>query len=117
MKNWGLGRKSVTLMLAGLASWSCNTDCEDETAAGQAFLSSKANLACNSDDDCLVVTTGCHTFEGGLCAQSHLSRTAANSAEWASIKGDLDDCVNDCAVCAAALGPAPCVNELCGPPE
>lgn len=117
MKNWGLGRKGVMVVLAGLV-WSCATDCEDEIAAAQTFLSAKANLACDSDSDCVVVTTGCHTFEGGFCSQSHLSRAAANGAEWASIKRDLDDCESDCAVCDAALAPAKCVDNRCGsPPE
>lgn len=109
----GLGRMTAAVLLAA-SIWSCSEDCEDEIAAGARFLT--ANQACETDTDCVVVSTGCHTFEGGICSQAHLNRTAANSAEWASIQADLEDCESGCAVCAAALVPAQCVDQRCTKP-
>lgn len=111
MRSWGMVRALSLAIVAPLAG--CSGDCEDEIAAGERFLSAPENLTCKSAADCVVVETGCHTFAGGFCSQSYLSRTAANSAQWAGIKADLDDCEGDCAVCDGALGPPQCVNERC----
>lgn len=111
MKNWGM-TVGLVLGMAGMVG-GCSSDCEDEIAAGERFLSAPASLACDSDQDCVVVSTGCHTFEGGICSQSYLSRSAANSAEWSNIKADLDECEEDCAVCDAALGPPSCKEGTC----
>ncbi len=116
MRIWGLELTSSLIFLAAMTA-GCSNDCSDEIETGERFLSAAANLSCGSDTDCVVVTTGCHTFAGGFCSQSYLSRTAANSAEWSSIKGDLDDCENDCAVCAGGLSPPRCVDKVCGSPD
>ncbi|RYZ08257.1 MAG: hypothetical protein EOO73_09350 [Myxococcales bacterium] len=116
MKNWGLIHAGAALLFGG-ACWGCSSDCEDEIAAAQAFLSSEANLACESDADCVVVSTGCHTFEGGVCSQAYLSRRAANGTQWASITADLEECEGDCTVCDAALAPAQCVSGRCAAPD
>lgn len=113
MKNWGLGRMGVILVLAGLA-WSCSSDCDDEIAAAGRFLTAAENLQCKTDDDCVLVFTKCHTFEGGLCGISQLSRTAANSSEWSRLAADMDRCdEDDCLICQPGISPS-CNQGRCG---
>lgn len=109
-------RKSRLVVLLCAASWSlaaCGKDCEDEIEAARAFLDNPANLGCQTSDDCVVVNTGCHTFERGICSQAQLSKAAAASASWAEMSADLNDCEDGCAVCAAGLS-VQCTDGFCG---
>ena len=113
MKLKKMGSLGVLAVAMGVAGCS---DCDEEIAAAGRFLSATENLQCKTDEDCAVVFTHCHTFEGGLCAQSPLSRTAANSSKWRDLAEDLDGCYEhgdeECVVCTAALLPA-CNEGLC----
>jgi len=118
-KIWGeVGRGAWRVLGAGVALGllvgGCTGDCSDEIAEGQKFLDEPANLACESDADCEVVSTGCHTYAHGICGQAQVSRTAAASARWKTIQDNLDDCgITGCAQCDAALIPH-CVEGSCG---
>ena len=120
-KIWGdAGRGARRALSAGVAVGllvaGCTGDCSDEIAEGQRFLDDPANLACQSNADCEVVFTGCHTYERGLCGQVQLNRTAAASARWKTIQNNLDDCeMTGCGQCAAALGVG-CSEGFCGGP-
>jgi len=90
-------------------------DCSDEIDAARSFLDTPANLSCQTDADCVVVSTGCETFARGICAQSQLNRGAAVSAKWQRLSQGLKDCTNECAQCAAALI-VKCNGGFCGGP-
>jgi len=102
----------VLLAVAGLLL-ACGGDCSDEIAAAKAFLDDPAHLACQANDDCAIVGTGCHTFDRGVCAQSQLTRAAAESSKWHVISKGLTDCEDSCGQCAVGVSPA-CVNGFCG---
>jgi hypothetical protein len=107
----------VVVLLGAAAPLVACGDCEDEVEAAQAFLDNPANLACQSDEDCAVVSTGCHTFSRGICAQAHLGQTAAASQQWSELKDALDDCDSGtCTQCLAELL-ARCTDGLCGGPK
>ena len=103
------GRVAVAL----LATLPACGDCEDEIEAARTFLD--ANRACQTDDDCVAVNTGCHTFANGVCGQAPLQRDAAESEAWAALQDDLLNCQSDCARCMAALAPV-CREGVCGGP-
>ena len=88
-------------------------DCSDEIEAGRAFLDKPANLSCQTDQDCVVVSTGCQTFARGVCEQAQLNRGAAVSAQWQRLSQGLSDCQNSCSQCAVALI-AHCDAGFCG---
>jgi hypothetical protein len=89
-------------------------NCDDEIEAAGTFLHDRNHLACEADDDCVVVLTGCHTFEDlGACGQAQLNRTASASAEWSRLQGDLRDCDDSCETCTLALLPG-CNDGFCG---
>jgi hypothetical protein len=89
-------------------------DCSDEIDAARAFLEN--NRACQVDDDCVVVGTGCTTFANGLCGQAPLNRRAAESAEWKHLRDDLVSCEDECSNCLAQLI-ARCTESVCGGPR
>ena len=109
----GAGGVGLGLLLALLVG-GCTNDCSDEIAEGQKFLDDPANLTCQSNADCEVVSTGCHTYAHGICGQAQVNRTAAATAKWKAIQAGLDDCgMTSCGQCAAALV-AQCANLQCG---
>ncbi len=101
---------AMTFALAGATGCS---NCNDEIEEGQSFLNDPQHLACESDDDCVVQSTGCHTFERGFCQQVQLNRTAVATKQWQGLKADLETCENECTVCAGAMLPS-CSDGLCG---
>jgi hypothetical protein len=101
------------LLLAACAA-GCAGDCTDEIEAASAFLDKPANLTCQSNDDCVVVSTPCHTFERGLCGQVQLNRQAASSEEWSTLSGDLRDCESGSCVQCTALLIRSCIDGICG---
>lgn len=107
------GRLGLSVLLSAAGSLVACADCADEIAAAQQFLDDPANLGCQVDQDCAVVGTGCQTFARGLCAQSQLSRVAAESSKWQAINKGLTDCATSCSQCLALLS-ARCVDGLCG---
>ena len=112
----GPGRLLLLAVLLGApASLVACGDCTDEIEAARVFLDKPANLACESGDDCVVVSTGCHTFSKGVCAQAQLGRQAAASAEWSQLSEDLNDCEDSCSQCLVGLSPS-CTEGMCGGP-
>lgn len=110
-------KRLLGTLLLGASAAGCAGDCVDEIDAANAFLDKPANLTCQSNEDCVVVSTGCQTVARGLCGQAQLSRQAASSKEWSKLSGDLRDCHSgDCIQCAAALTPR-CVDGTCGGPQ
>ena len=100
----------LTVPVAALQA--CSTGCDDATIQ-QAVAFIDAHQICATNDDCRVVAAGCAEIPGGLCGQHAMNRQGAESAEWASIAHELDDCSPDsCEVCAAALIPT-CTNGCC----
>jgi hypothetical protein len=109
------GRELVPVFVAAAMLLACD-HCDDDIEAAGGFLGTPANLACETNDDCVVVNTGCHTYERGTCAQAQLNRAAAKSREWSELQSDLNDCGDDiCAQCAVLLV-AGCVEGFCGGP-
>lgn len=102
-------------MSFGAASLSGCGDCSDEAKAASAFLEDRANLTCQTDADCVVVSTGCARPARSLCGQAALSKAAANSEKWQHLQSDLTNCESNCDVCAAALLPK-CSEGFCGGP-
>ena len=94
----------------GLSLVACS-DCTEEIEAARAFL--KGNRSCQSNEDCVAVSTGCHTFKNGLCAQAPLNRSAAATRHWQRLSQDLKGCENECVTCTAALIPE-CTAGVCG---
>jgi hypothetical protein len=84
-----------TVTLAGCG------DCSSEKEVAQQFLDDPANRECRSNDDCVVVSTGCSGI--GYCGQAQLSREASASDQWKNISDDLSGCDNNCDVCNALL--------------
>src|SRR6188768_575285 len=92
-----------TLLVAG-ALPGCG-DCLDEVAAANKFLEEPANLVCQSDDDCVVVQTGCAEPSRAFCGQAALNQSAASSTKWHQISDGLAECDSNCAQCDGALVP------------
>jgi len=90
-------------------------DCADEVAAANDFLETPEHLACQSDDDCTVVSTGCGEPRRSFCGQATLNRSSAESAEWKRISEGLADCESQCSQCDGALL-AECSQGFCGGP-
>ena len=88
-------------------------DCTEEIDRAGVFLRDPGNLSCTTDDDCVVVGTGCHTFDFGVCGQAQLSRGAAATSQWARLSADLEDCERSCDRCDALLL-AHCADGACG---
>ncbi len=109
------GRVYVGVIAAAAALLAGCGDCSDEIAAAQKFLDDPANLACQADADCVVVGTGCETFARGVCAQSPLRASAAQSSKWRTISDGLDDCSSSCTQCLVGLE-ARCQQGFCGGP-
>jgi hypothetical protein len=100
----------MTVALAGCA----NGGCDEEIDAMGMFLNDPAHLSCKSDADCVVVGTGCHTFDRGLCSQAELNTEASRSSAWQKLSRDLADCESgECSRCLALLLPG-CDNGFCG---
>jgi hypothetical protein len=100
-------------LLAGTAS--CDT-CQNEIEAVAQFLNRPENRACETEADCRIVSTACHTFSRGVCAQDHLNAQAAASEEWQTLSGNLANCESgSCTVCGAAAL-AHCSEGFCGGP-
>ncbi len=102
----------VMVALSGVATAGCS-DCSSEQAEVKEFL--EANRACQVDDDCVVVHTGCRDYAGGHCSQAAINRQAASSSDWKELSQDLYDCeeAEECVHCRAALVPA-CNAGVCG---
>jgi hypothetical protein len=115
---WGDGSPLLaTVLLGAIAALVGCGDCTDEIEAARAFLEEPANLTCQSDDDCVVVSTGCHTFSRGTCGQAQVAGRAAESEEWSGLSAELSDCESaSCAQCLALLTPR-CLEGMCGGPE
>ena len=107
---------SAVLLGAMAALQGCDTDCGGEYERARQFVEDPANLSCQTDDDCVVVDTGCQEFGRGKCNQIGLNRTAATSSKWQRLNQELKDCQgDDCARCAALLI-VHCNQGLCLPP-
>ena len=92
------------------------SDCLDNDAAAEAFLAAPENRACQTHEDCVVVSTGCASLERSFCGQATLSAEAAKSSRWHELEQQVSDCADsNCAICAAALIPT-CTEGLCGRP-
>jgi hypothetical protein len=90
-------------------------DCSDESAAANKFLSAPVNLACQSDEDCVVVSVGCAQVSRGFCGQAQLNREAAESSKWKALGQDLEGCESgSCEQCLAALQPSCAADGFCG---
>lgn len=103
--------RGVLLCLVGVLGLVACGDCHDNDEAANAFLAAPENRACHSNDDCVVVSTGCAHLERSFCGQATLSAEAAKSSRWHELQGQISDC-NDssCVSCAAALMPT-CRND------
>jgi hypothetical protein len=105
----------VLLGLGGLGIAGCSSDCASEQEEVEEFL--VANRACQVDEDCAVVHTGCHDYTdaGGFCGQAAISEQAASSSRWKDLREELYDCEEgeECAHCLAGLVPA-CNAGTCG---
>jgi hypothetical protein len=99
---------------AGAALVGCG-DCSDESAAANKFLSQPVNLACQSDEDCLVVSVGCGNVSRSHCGQAQLNRESAGSSTWKALSKDLEDCESgECAQCGALLVASCAADGFCG---
>ena len=108
-------RGGLGCLMAALSLAACG-DCHDNDAAANDFLAAPENRACQSDADCVVVSTGCAELERSFCGQATLSAEAAKSSRWRELEGQIADCNGtNCAICGAALIPT-CTNGLCGRP-
>src|SRR5687767_5167015 len=98
--------------LSGFSTSGCS-DCSSEQAEVREFL--EASRACQVDDDCVVVHTGCHDYVGGHCSQAAIDRQAASSSKWKELSQELSDCEegDECVHCLALLNPA-CNAGSCG---
>lgn len=94
----------------GLSLVACG-DCTKEIEAARVFL--EENRRCQSDEDCVAVSTGCHTFANGICAQAPLNRSAAATTQWKRLSKGLEGCERECVTCTAALIPQ-CTAGACG---
>ncbi|HET7539195.1 MAG TPA: hypothetical protein VFK05_04965 [Polyangiaceae bacterium] len=105
-----------TMAAVLLSAWlsGCG-DCEDETAAAAHFLAAPANISCQSDADCEVVSTGCGHPARSLCSQAQLNHVAAASDGWKALQDALRDCDDSCSRCFA-LVTAKCTSGFCGGP-
>lgn len=97
----------VVVVLAGCGN------CSDEIAEANQFLAEPANLACQSKEDCAVVSTGCADVSRAFCGQASLNREAAASKKWQQISNGLTECDSSCAQCGALLVPT-CSQGSCG---
>lgn len=107
------GRLGWSVLLFATGPLVACAECADESAAAQEFLDDPANLACQVDEDCAVVGTGCQTLSRGVCQQSQLSRAAAESTKWRALSKGLNECASSCTACQVLLL-ARCVDGLCG---
>lgn len=101
----------AALLTTPLATGCGDDDCNAETEAARKFLNQPANRACQTNDDCAVVHTGCSGL--GFCGQAQLNKSTASGEAWRSREKLLTDCATDCAVCGAAVLPT-CSEGLCG---
>src|SRR5215204_4495355 len=81
------------------------SNCSDEVDAANQFLEEPANLACQSDSDCAVVSTGCGEPARAFCGQAPLNVEAAASGRWQRISEGLVECDSSCTQCGAGLLP------------
>lgn len=104
-----------TLVLLALSLLGCG-NCDDEVKVVGRFLDAPENLSCASDDDCVVVQTGCHPYPRSTCGQGQLNRQGADSKRWRALSNDLFDCQDEpCTQCLARLLPS-CTQGYCGGP-
>ena len=105
----GVSWLGASALLVGCA------DCSDESAAANEFLSAPLNLACQSDEDCMVVSVACADVSRSFCGQAQLNREAAESSKWKALSKDLEDCESGpCTQCLAALLPSCAADGFCG---
>jgi hypothetical protein len=59
-----------TFVASALVAASCGDDgdCSTEIERARQFLA--AHRECTGDEDCTVVSTGCHTYANGICGQA-----------------------------------------------
>ena len=116
LKLWAPSHRlaSRPLLLSTLfLSTACGT-CKDAEEEASAFLQDTTNLECESDSDCVVVSTGCAEVPGAFCHQVQLSKLAAETKGWQLIQEDLDSCgPKSCVSCLALLLPH-CSSGQCG---
>ena len=106
---------ALTLVASALAACDSDDVCRVELDAIAQYLDEPAHRACQSDQDCAVVNTGCHTFPRGFCGQATVNTQAAQAQEWTELEGALRDCQSgdDCTLCAGQLV-VTCASGLCG---
>lgn len=104
--HWLVGCPLVAASLLGCGN------CEQTAEDVRAFLEDPANLTCQTDNDCVVVSTQCSGI--GFCGQATLSRTASTSKGWRDLSDELEACNDDCSVCTALLLPHCGEGGLCG---
>lgn len=97
----------------GLSFVACG-DCAEEIDEARVFL--EQHRSCQIDADCVAVSTGCHTFANGLCAQAPVNRSAAATTQWQRLRRALERCERECDICTAALVPQ-CTGGFCGGPR
>jgi hypothetical protein len=100
------------LATAALLNQACSTGCDSETVdAAVAFID--AHQACETDDDCVVISDYCAELPGGYCGTMLMNREGAESSEWRALTEDLRDCApSTCQTCAVLLIPT-CTDNLC----
>jgi hypothetical protein len=86
-------------------------DCRAEADAAKKFLNVPANRACQTSDDCAVVSTGCSGL--GFCGQAQLNKNTAAGEAWRSREKLLRECTTECLLCGAAVTPT-CTDGFCG---
>jgi hypothetical protein len=111
----GFGLSVGVLWLGASAALVGCGDCSDESAAASKFLAAPVNLACQSDEDCVVVSVGCAEVARSTCGSAQLTREAAESSKWKELSKDIEDCESGgCPVCGALLVASCAADGFCG---
>jgi hypothetical protein len=103
-------------VLMGSAPDDPEVSCKREIDAMGSFLAARENLVCAEEADCVIVETGCHTFERGACNEAPLNRKAARSSRWGKLRADLKSCCPAYEECLAGLLSG-CSHGFCGGPR
>lgn len=108
----GAGSRGLSALVFSVWLAGCH-DCEEETAAAEQFLTTPANLSCQTDADCTVVSTGCGRPPSSSSGQAVLNRTAAASDRWKLLQSNLSNCEDTC-LQSAILVNSSCSSGVCG---
>ena len=111
------GKRLLALvMLAAAAPAGCKAGSCDDDVVDRAVAFVKAHQSCTVDADCVVIGDHCETLPGGWCGQLSMNRAGQDSAEWAAINSELEECAPEsCTVCGGLLV-AGCHEGSCTPP-